>query len=198
MVVQFEVDACLPEEQWQSTTSTSDEELINAMANMGLSTQNQQASSSSASTSTSPESRTTEDKSEVFGLKVHHQGRADIPNSAIIELATKSSAGIGWSDRYPQLYLSQTGNHHMGNRRKGTFIRIDKFTRTSPELSAAHERLQPIFKKLEEALSQIQSIVMEHGQDERLSLVYEKPNLTVRRNLTSQSCFPPEALELFN
>lgn len=85
----------------------------------------------------------------------------------------------------------------MGNRREGNFFRIDKFTRMSPELLAVHERLQQTFKKLEEVLKRIQSTIMEHGKEERLSLVYEKPNLTVHRNLTDQSCLPPEALALF-
>ncbi|KXN92851.1 hypothetical protein AN958_06956 [Leucoagaricus sp. SymC.cos] len=180
MVVQFEVDACLPQEHWQSASSSSEGELVRAMSNLGLSPQDQNG------------------KPEMFGLKLHHEGRADIPHSAIIELATKSSAGIGWSDRYPQLYFSQTGNHHMGNRRNNNFIRIDKYTRSSPELLAVHERLQPTFKRLEQALRRIQSIAMEHGKDERLSLVYEKRNLTVHRNLTSQSCLLSEALGLFD
>lgn len=196
LMVQFEVDACLPEEQWQPAASSSEHELINAMASVGLSSQNQ--SSSTSATSVSSPTGTTQGRSEAFGIKIKQQGRADIPHSAIIELATKSSAGIGWTDRYPQLYFSQTGNHHMGNRRAGNFIRIDKFTRSSPELLAVHQRLQPTFKKLEEALRRLQSIAIEHGKDERLSLVYDKPNLTVHRNLTSQSCFPAEALALFN
>lgn len=196
-MVQFEVDACLPEEQWQPVAPTMEDKVINAMANMGLSGENQTLSAS-ASTELVPGSQTiTQKRSEVFGIKVNHRGRADIPHSAIIELGTKSSAGIGWTDRYPQLYFSHTGNHHMGNRREGNFFRIDKFTRMSPELLAVHERLQQTFKKLEEVLKRIQSTIMEHGKEERLSLVYEKPNLTVHRNLTDQSCLPPEALALF-
>jgi hypothetical protein len=196
LIVQFGVDACLPEELWQKTSSSEEDELVKAMVGVGLSNQNRGVFSTAVSVSS--ESRTTHSDSEVFGLVVNHQGRADIPNSAIVELATKSSAGIGWSDRYPQLYLAQTGNYHMGNRREGKFFRVDKYTRSSPELPAVHERSQPVFRKLEEALSQIQSIVMKHGKDERLSLVYDKPNLTVHRNLASQSCLPPEALELFS
>ncbi|KAJ3573984.1 hypothetical protein NP233_g2066 [Leucocoprinus birnbaumii] len=193
MVVQFEVDACLPKDQWRPATSMTEDELVDAMANIGFSNEIQDSSTSASSVPPTPETA-----SEIFGIKVKHQGCADIPNSAIIELATKSSAGIGWTDRYPQLYLSQTGNLHMGNRRDNNFIRVDKFTRSSPQLLAVHQRLQPTFKKLEEALRKIQSIVLEHGKAERLSLVYDKPNLTVHKNLTDQSCLPPEALALFD
>jgi len=53
-------------------------------------------------------------------------------------------------------------------------------------------------EKLEEALRQIQSIVVKHGKTERLSLVYEKPNLTICKRLDNSNCLPAAALALFD
>lgn len=192
MVVQFEVDGCLSEDQAASNSQEDDEVLIKAMENMGLS--NQKTSSTAAPTS---EAKSPQQRSSVFGLKVHRRGNANIPHSSILELTT-STKRVDWKDRYPQLYFSQTGNHIAGRHTNGTFHTINIVPLSSIQCQSAIANLQPSLRKLEEALRQIQSIVIEHGKEERLSLVYEKPNLMVHRRLESSSCFPPEALALFD
>lgn len=169
----------------------TDDELINALASMELSNQKTSASGS----------ENQGEAEDIFGLKVHHSGNANIPNSSILEMATTSSpTRIQWGDRYPQLYFSQTGNHFMGHHpsQSGTFHEMKRLTLSSPELRKAHDKLRPAFKQLEEALGQIQSIVVQHGRRERLSLVYEKPNLTVHRKLDNSSCLPSEVVALFD
>ncbi|KAJ3573986.1 hypothetical protein NP233_g2065 [Leucocoprinus birnbaumii] len=196
IVVQFEVDACLSREQ-ASTSNSEEDELINAMAGMGLQSQAQGMTSgatASASTRSGADSRP---KSNLFGMTIYHRGHADIPHSSIVEMASTSST-IKWDDRFPQLYFSQTGNHHLGHHQGGVFDRIDKLTLSSPKLQAVHQKLRPAFAKLEEALGQIQSILVEHGKEERLSLIYEKKELKVYRCPNQSSSFPPEALALFD
>jgi hypothetical protein len=178
-VVQFEVDGCLS--QPQDSPSSHDDELIDAMAGLGLSNQGTSAS------------RPAED---IFGLKVHSEGNPDVPASSILEMTTTSNR-IHWNDKYPQLYFSQTENHFTGHHSNGRFHEITKRTLNSPDFQGVHTRLQPGFKQLEEALSQIQSLVIQHGKQERLSLIYNKPNLTVHRRLNKSNCLPLEAMALF-
>jgi hypothetical protein len=194
-VVQFEVDACLSQEQG---ASSEEDELVNAVTAMGLSDQAQGATSATASSSTLTGSGATQGKSKVFGLTIHHQGHADLPHSSIVEMASSKRRRVKWNEKYPQLYFSQTGNYYLGKHERGKFKRIDKWELSSPELQKKNARLQPVFKQLEEALGQIQSIVREHGKEERLSLAYEGRRLTVHRNPTTSSCLPPEALKLFD
>lgn len=194
MVVQFEVDGCLSQDQSAQTSEGDDGDLVNAMANMVLSSRSTLSTAASASSGASNQQR----RSNVFGLRVHHKGNANIPHSSILELTTKSGGrGLSWNDRYPQLYFSQTGNHFLGRHTNGTFHTIDSVTLSSPQLQSVNASLQPSLKRLEEALKQIQSVVVEQGKQERLSLVYEKPNLKVYRRLENSSCFPPKALALF-
>lgn len=196
MIVQFEVDGCLPRQQATSLTLEGQDDLANAMANLGLSSQTTSHSASPTSTSAS---KNPQRRSEVFGLSLRHQGDATIPQSSILEMSTRSSGGsVRWSDQYPQLYFSQAGNQFIGRHKEGKFHQINGLSLSSPELQRVNAQLQPAFRKLEEALRRIQSLVVEHGKEERLSLVYEKPNLTVHKNLDNPSCLPPEALALFD
>jgi len=191
MVVQFEVDGCLLPQDWLHDVITEEDSLADAMENLGI----------SASSATSTNQGAAQETSRAFGLTVHHRGRADIPHSSIVEMTTRSSRSSGrfpWNNRYPQLHFSQTGNHHTAMHQNGEFCQINKLTLSSPELQKVHQRLQPAMEKLEAALGQIQSIVKEHGDQERLSLVYQQRTLTVHKNLSNFSCFPQEALRLFD
>ncbi|KAF9452952.1 hypothetical protein P691DRAFT_771879 [Macrolepiota fuliginosa MF-IS2] len=193
LVVSFEVDGCLSPDEPDPSASQGDEveALVNAMANMGHSSQGPSASAASNSSANTIQGR----RSQVFGLNILHRGNGNIPNSSILEMTTASS--LRWSERYPQLYFSQTGNHFTGHRTNGTFHSVSKRSLLSPELQSVQARMQPAFKKLEEALNQIQSIVIEHGKQEHLTLIYEKPSLTVHRRLKRRDCLPREALALF-
>ena len=190
MVVQFEVDGCL-QDGLHNVIQTEEDSLADAMENLGI----------SASSATSTNQGATQETSRAFGLTVHHRGRSDIPHSSIVEMTTRTTRSTGripWNNQYPQLYFSQTGNHHTAMHQDGQVSQINKLTLSSPELQKVHERLRPALEKLEAALGQIQSIVKEHGDQERLSLVYEQRTLTVRKNPSNLSCFPQEALRLFD
>ncbi len=196
LVVQFKVDGCLSQSEPGASTFESeedDEELINAVADMGLSSQG--ASSTPASTSYGQSRQ----GSKVFGLEVHHRGNANVPHSSILKVrTTKLRKRVKWNNDYPQLYFSQTENHFSGRHTDGQFSRIDRVTLSSPQLQEVNAKLQPALKKLEDALWQIQSIVVRQGKSERLSLVYEKQNLTIHRRLDNSSCLPDSALALFD
>lgn len=136
----------------------------------------------------------------IFGLDIISGGNPNIPDSAIIELAT-TTRKLDWKERYPQLFFSQTPHHFLAwhdQLRMGTFTRIDKRTIDCPLLQAANLRLQPAFKKLRATLELIQRIVIEHGCEERLTLLCTNKRLEVHKRLDQRSCLPEEALALFD
>lgn len=180
-MVQFELDGCLP--QSQDDPSSHDDALIDALAGLGLSNKDNSAPSH---------------VEYIFGLKVHPEGNPNVPTSSIIEMTTASKSRTLWNEKYPQLYFSQTENYFTGCHAKGQFHEIKKRTLHSPDLQHVAAKFQPAFKQLEEALGQIQSLVVQQGKQERLSLIYDKPNLAVHKKLNSSSCLPLEAMALFD
>ncbi|KAF9452954.1 hypothetical protein P691DRAFT_802805 [Macrolepiota fuliginosa MF-IS2] len=180
MIMQFEVDAYLPTPKESSTppAETADT-LAEAISTINLAE---------------------DEVGRSFGLGIIRKGNSNIPNSAIIELAT-TTRQVDWKERYPQIFFSQTPNHFLARHdqlQMGTFTRIDKRAIDCPVLQAANSRLQPAFKKLRAALEAIQRIVMEHGHGERLTLLYTNKRLEVYKRLDDKSCLPDEALALFN
>lgn len=181
MILQFEVDAYLPTARGASTSPTPAEAidtLAGAVSNVDLSGN---------------------DIKRSFGLGIIRRGSADIPDNAIIELAT-TTRKLDWKERYPQLFFSQTPHHFLAwhdQLQMGTFFRIDKRTIDCPLLQAANARLQPSLKKLRAALEVIQRIVIEHGHRERLTLLCIGKQLQVYKRSDQKSCLPDEARALF-
>lgn len=180
MVLQFEVDAYLPNPQeTPASTSTTTDALAEGISDTESSEDSIRRS---------------------FGLGIIRKGNTDIPDDALVELAT-TTRKLDWKERYPQLFFSQTPHHFLAwhdQLRMGTFTRVDKRTIDCPLLQAANTRLQPAFKKLRAALAFIQNIVIEHGHDKRLSLLCTNKRLEVYQRLESGlACLPDEALALF-
>ncbi|KAF5360676.1 hypothetical protein D9756_004670 [Leucocoprinus leucothites] len=179
IVIQFEVDACLPTNQPSSTTSNTVDSLAEAISGVDLSETHAKRS---------------------FGLGIIRKGNGNIPDDAIVELAT-TNRKLDWKERYPQLFFSQTPHHFLAwhnQLQMGTFTRLDRRTIDCPLLQAANLRLQPAFKKLRAALELIQRIAVEHGRNERLTLLCSNKRLQVYRREDQRSSLPEDALTLFD
>ncbi|KAL5501869.1 hypothetical protein ACEPAH_9130 [Sanghuangporus vaninii] len=127
-----------------------------------------------------------------------------VPQSSLIELGTKSARGmelqgIDWLEYFPQLFLSQTPHHHLGVHEKGYFRRIDARALNDSVLSVQKQRQQPAFDKLHVLLQKIKEIVVAHGEDAHLSLVYrvETKKLEVFLRKASGGVLPDMWLERF-
>ncbi|KAL5524262.1 hypothetical protein ACEPAF_9402 [Sanghuangporus sanghuang] len=127
-----------------------------------------------------------------------------VPQSSLIELSTKSARGmelegIDWQEYFPQLFLSQTPHHHLGVHEKGYFRRIDAHALNDSVLSVQQQRQQPAFDKLHVLLQKIKELVIAHGEDARLSLVYrvETKKLEVFSRKASGGVLPDMWLERF-
>ncbi|KAL5519749.1 hypothetical protein ACEPAG_1409 [Sanghuangporus baumii] len=127
-----------------------------------------------------------------------------VPQSSLIELGTKSARGmelegIDWQEYFPQLLLSQTPHHHLGVHEKGYFRRIDARALNDSVLSVQQQRQQPAFDKLHILLQKIKELVVAHGEDARLSLVYrvETKKFEVFSRKVSGGVLPDMWLERF-
>jgi len=177
MVVRYEVDGCMPEETLKDPRPSDLEALTDRLSTMKL----------GKPLLTSPQS-----------LDVM-EGGAQIPNSSVLELCTKSSGTgrVDWTDKYTQLFFSQTPLHIMAYHDRGTFTRVAREELTSPHLQEVNERLQPGLKKLRRLLETIRNIVIQHGERGRLSLVCEDMELKVFRRINKDGCLPDEYLKRF-
>jgi len=103
-----------------------------------------------------------------------------------------------WKEAYPQLFLSQTPHHFLAVHQRGRFVGITKRKLQSSELdSVAATLVQTDLKKLRRALDIIRHLVIEHGEQGRLSLVCQKGVLKVFRRVSQDSCLPDEMLGWF-
>ncbi|TFK40515.1 hypothetical protein BDQ12DRAFT_679577 [Crucibulum laeve] len=201
MVVRFEVDACLPTEAPATKKSTPSlgastgksasnvDDLIDSLANVKISP------TDSSSPSSIPSSAT---DSAVY-LQVIKGGN-QVPQSAIIELTTRSEARasqLDWAESFPQLFLSQTAHHFLAIHQRGRFIEIQKRKLTSPELQKVASDIQPYLKKLRRILDDIKALVIKHGERGRLSLVCIDGDLKVYERSVQDSCLPDEVLARF-
>ena len=126
-----------------------------------------------------------------------------VPQDSIIEIATKSemslAEGMNWGDALPQLFISQTPHHYLGVHRTGKFSRIEKRELNDKELLAERRKQQLSYDKLRFLLEEIKDMVIERGENSRLSLVYrvETKNLEVFERKSTSSALPDKWFERF-
>ncbi|PCH40480.1 hypothetical protein WOLCODRAFT_117364 [Wolfiporia cocos MD-104 SS10] len=192
LVVRFEVDACLASPRPRAESSAEVDDLASTMSNLRVSSSAHSAAHSG-------------------GVGINMQSPADEPriiragtqvsDDAIIELTTRSVAArmkFRWPDSYPQLFFSQTPHHFLAHHNAGQVREIVKRHVGDPEMWAVEAKAQTGFKKLRQLLKKIQDLVLEAGQDGRLSLVYQKGSLALYERANQDSCLPAQMLERFD
>lgn len=124
-----------------------------------------------------------------------------VPQSSIVELATRSERGANyfdWTESYPQLWLSQTPHHFLAVHYKGLFHRLETRTLDDDEMKYVHAEFEGTFKKLRALLETIQEIVVKHGKGSCLSLVCKDGILAVHEREGRDGCLPDEVMNRFH
>ena len=206
IVVRFEVDACLPQAPSESSTrkaatttqstsqrtaasSTDVDSLTDIMLGLNVS------STTTTTTTVSPPSQASD-------IAVIHAG-TQVPQSSIIELTTRSEKYIdefSWAEQYPQLLLSYTPHLFLAAHNRGTFERMIAHELGSDELRNIENntRVQRSFRQLAATLRAIQTLVKEHGQRGRLTLLCQGDGtLEVHERNTDQGVLPDIELDRF-
>lgn len=186
-MLHFKVDACFSQiqgtKQTQGSTQTSVNVISNHLSGLNIA-------------STTPSLRPIVNTNDVRIRK----GGTHVPQSALIELSTRSEHLVDhmrWGETYPQLFLSQIPNIYIGVHTYGEFTRIIKHGLDDPELKEINAGAQDNFRRLRRVLQDIQSLVREHGQRGRLSLVYQNGTMRVYQRKESISCLPDDILRRF-
>ncbi|TFK74729.1 hypothetical protein BDN72DRAFT_853762 [Pluteus cervinus] len=181
MVVRFEVDGCVLPAESNSGSPDSGEGPLALPTESGLS---EALSPIHFSMSSTPPSVTV------------LSGGACVPESCILEVTTVKN--VKWLETYAQLFFSQTPHHFSARQAEGTVKQVKKAHITSPTLQKVEKKLQPGLKKLRRFLVQLQELVILHGKDQRLSLIYENKELTLFRMRNDVCCIPEEYLARFS
>ncbi|EMD39487.1 hypothetical protein CERSUDRAFT_149984 [Gelatoporia subvermispora B] len=191
LVVRFEVDACIAAPratQRQPKPSTSVDDLSNILSGMGV--------SGSAGANVAADVT----KDIATELSVIRAG-TEVPQSSLVEMTTRSKNWVhtfDWADAYPQLFLSQTSNHFLAAHARGRFESITKRQVGSPEMKQIEASIQPAFRRLRQALHDIQELVKAHGQRGRLTLVCREGRLEIFERESQESCLPDSVMERFD
>jgi len=181
MIVRFEVDACIPPPaKYPRKSHSSIDDLTDSLSAISI---GQSAPQSSPN------------------LTIM-EGGAEVANSAVVELTTRSQTnirnnGFDWKDAYPQLFFSQTAHHFLAIHTRGRFVDIQKRKLSSEELQNMAKDAQVELKKVRKALEMIQEVVIEHGKEGRISLVCTQGKLKVYQRSSDESCLPESALRFF-
>jgi len=194
LVVRSSVDACLtaPAAEPAPTSSANVDGLLSMLSGMSVKT-----ADSPGSTRRSDDTSTR--SAPVIGLQVRRAG-AIVPQESIIEMATRSKKRIAeydWVDVFPQLWLSQTPHHFLAAHDRGTFEAITKRTLDGAELKRIQAESQAGFRRLRRALQDIKELVMKHGKQGRLSLVFRDGELQALQRVSQESCLPESVMERF-
>lgn len=194
MIVSYEVDACILAEN----TATSA-----GPANAGHRTR-RAPRSTPAPSSISPASPSNVGTANPTGtrkgaktLQIIRGGR-EVPQSTLLELKTSST--FSWTDVYPQLYFGQVPHLYQGIHERGRFTRIKKRALSEEDIARYDAVLEAKFCKVRDALRTIQALVIQHGRQTRLSLVYESAQgrrLEVYKRRSGASCLPQEIRQRF-
>jgi hypothetical protein len=162
MVVRFEVDACLP----------YDEAPLRRPPTHYYRQAHELAKKAAKKSSGSP--------SGLPGVTVIEGNWAEVPQTHILEIKTRSKVHVDWPTIYPQLYLSQTPHIHLAFHTRGQFTHFLEYTLDDEELQEIDEKAQEDFKKLRKLLGYIKLLVLNH-RTTRLSLVCVGKTLSVHR-----------------
>lgn len=185
-MLRYAVDACLPDSAKPGLVLNADDktdDLSNLLLKLDVSS---------------------DDPSPDFTINEHdvrvQRGGSVIPQDAIIEITTRNERALyqfDWTFAFPQLFLSQTHNHHLAVHQKGTFSRIVKRTLDDPEMKKIQAGIQGSFVRLRQVMQDIQSLAKEHGQRGRLSLVYRRGVMEVYQRVKDDSCIPDDIMRRF-
>ncbi|KZT66220.1 hypothetical protein DAEQUDRAFT_479255 [Daedalea quercina L-15889] len=185
MIVSYEVDAC-------AATTTAETKAI-AQPSTSARASSQRSSKPIGTSSGSSRART-----KGTTLSIIRAGH-EVPQSSLIEL--KSSSKISWTETYPQLYLGQIPHLYHGLHDHGRVRQIVKRERSEEALLRVDYELQANFHKLHDCLRTIQALVIEHGRQVHLSLVYEakrgRPLEVYQRTSPVTNFLPQEILQRF-
>lgn len=181
MVVRFEVDACLPPTRSRkSIDAATVDEVSSLLEAVNI-------SSATSSTTQTP-----------YTLNIV-TGGYEAKSAAIMELTTRfegRAAQFDWTDKYLQLYLSQTPHYVLGLHNRGRFSDIQR--RKLSEFQDLEDKLQPDLKALRKVLDTMQQLVVEHGQRGRLTLVCKNGVLKVYERTSQDSSLPDQMMALFD
>lgn len=185
MVVRFEVDACVAQNEPSASGSRlkSDiDELTQMLSNVSV--------AEAKTTVTIPLSR-----NRTLTVK---RGGQSVPQNSLLELATVSHKRLDaydWDHHFPQLYVSNTPQHYLGVHDRGRFIEYQK--RRTSEMKGDIARVSRNLRKLKNLLETIQEIVVEHGKSGRLSLVRVGTGIDVYNRSSQASCLPEAYMKKF-
>ncbi|KAI0310145.1 hypothetical protein OF83DRAFT_1166709 [Amylostereum chailletii] len=195
MVVRFEVDACLPTSTPPATSSSpaaTSDDLSDLLSSMNV------AGSSAAQKSKNAATSGTKDSTSP-SLNIVNAG-SEVPQSAIVELTTRSERWFhtfDWAEALPQLYLSATPHLYVGLHNRGTFSEVRKYELNGQEMGERKRTAAASFLKLARTLEGIQELVVEHGEEGRLSLVCQEGVLKVYSRVSAASCLSDELRKRF-
>ncbi|KAF7422202.1 hypothetical protein PC9H_010357 [Pleurotus ostreatus] len=207
MIVRYEVDAYVPdgalpdtsppERSWRkgpsANTPASVDDLADTLANVKL---------APTTPAPSPKAALPPDKASFHsGLTVYPGGSWSTPQSAIVELTTRSQRNfetMSWTDLYTQLFVSQTPHCFVGIHRQGTFTRLVRENLRSVAMERVRRAEQPRLKALRWVLGAIQDLLVERGGSSRVSLVSEAGILGVYECENEEDVLPEEIMEYFD
>ncbi|KAG9227909.1 hypothetical protein CCMSSC00406_0009743 [Pleurotus cornucopiae] len=207
MIVRYEVDAYVPdgalpdtsppERSWRkgpsANTPASVDDLADTLASVKL---------APTTPSPSPKAALPPDKASFHsGLTVYPGGSWSTPQSAIVELTTRSQRNfetMSWADLYTQLFVSQTPHCFVGIHRQGTFTRLVRENLRSVAMERVRRAEQPRLKALRWVLGAIQDFLVERGGSSRVSLVSEAGILGVYECENEEDVLPEEIMEYFD
>lgn len=192
LVVRYEVDACLIE----------DDDPSDLLANLSLLT----SSSPSHSTPRLPLSpshpthRSPSPHSDTSLTIV--RGGAPVPQSSLIELATRSPKGLlahKWHETYTQLLLAQTPHFFLAVHQNGLFKDVAKHHRAAPAFTRYDydAPMQRALRQLVRVLGAVQRAVRAHGQRGRLSLLCRGGRLELYERAGDAGRLPDHELARF-
>ncbi|KAE9396977.1 hypothetical protein BT96DRAFT_823934 [Gymnopus androsaceus JB14] len=192
IVVRFEVDACLPptDPVVDRNESFDVDQLASTLATTSISSPQRPQSTKFTSI-------------PVGATRILQvaKGGSVTPQSSLIELTTRSQrrlADLRWEESFPQLFLSQTPYHYLGVHQSGRFVEVQKRDLgKDPELLKAEKMSEMNLKKLRVALELIREIVVDAGEEGRLSLVCRDGKLEVYERRSDTGCLPETFIRQF-
>lgn len=128
------------------------------------------------------------------------RGGTPVAQSSLIEITTRTernAQAYNWIDTYPQLYFSQTAYRYMAIHNSGLFREVRKCALDGPRSEAIRKKLQGDFRALASALKTIQDLVIQHGEQGRLTLVFQDGTLRAFQRKSRESCLPDAMLRRF-
>ncbi|KAL4249388.1 hypothetical protein ABKN59_006915 [Abortiporus biennis] len=183
LVVRFEVDACLMDDEGISEPVVCDS-----------SDPTNDLSNSLASLTISPSSSNTLVSSG--DLNIIGAGRT-VPQHNIVELVTCSRNELKWGKKYPQIFLSQTPHIFLAVHDDGNFHTVVKHS-LRPPATMVQKNYDVKFRKLGAALRRIQEFIIDHGKkDCQLSLLLQGGELKVYEHRSKRGLLPDDIMAWF-